>query len=83
MNQEFIVIDGRTLPPAVVREKRRKELRHEISIYRKNLEKSQRWLLLNGWIASETKTAQVRGHINHLRATIAEKTEELNRLCTH
>ena len=80
MNQEFIVTDGRMLPPEVLAQKRATELRHEIGIYRKNLTNAERWLRLNRWFASEQKVLQVRDHINHLKATIVEKQHELDGL---
>lgn len=80
MAQEFIVTDGRTLPPEVLAQKRAAELRHEIGIYRKNLNSAERWLRLNRWFATEQKVIQVRDHINHLKATIAEKQHELDSL---
>ena len=83
MTHGFAVIDGRLLTSQELREKRKKELRHEISLYQKNLNAAKRWMVLNAWWATDNKVAQVRNHINHLTGTIAEKKEELNRLCTH
>ena len=80
MTQEFIVTDGRTLPPEVLAQKWAAVLNHEIGIYRKNLASAERWLMLNRWFASERKVIQVRDHINHLKAVIAEKQYELNSL---
>ena len=83
MMHGFAIIDGRMLTARELKEKRIKELRHEIGVYRKNLQAAKRWMLISAWLATDAKVAQVRDHINHLTATIAEKQEELNRLCTH